>query len=801
MGSSEQSSPAVPGGLFRELLAAVDAEIDAAERDSARRTEVTDGRRVHRSIGGALYSFTIDSSFPFLPETPVELHRGSDRCRGVVVAVDDFGILVQLREDLGATIDDASLASEPGFILASLRDRLTSLSASAELTQGIAAGISGSASLATGIEKEVAAAAGTALEQIGDVSLIPNVAQLRAMARVAGSQLHFVWGPPGTGKTANLAQIARMLVDAGERLLVVAHANVAVDVAMLRVADAFAGTPHLAAGKIVRAGAPHHPEAARRDELLVEGAVARRDPEGMLERRTLEESRRRLAAEMRNSSDELERDAMAAELEKVRSRLRELVDQHRRVADDVVREAWVVGTTLSRLVLSDVLWELHPDALLLDEASMASVPWVLAAATRPRKRLVVLGDFRQLPPVYISQKDVAREWLGRDAFDLAGVRQNIDLGREDERVTMLDTQYRMAKPIGEAISNLAYDGKLHPDRIAAERAGAFSAGQPHPGEALLLVDTSALQSACQVEAQSGSFSRINPVHALLALSLARVLATSHALISPYRAQARLLAAGVRDFEIAESSAATVHRFQGSERNAVILDLVDSHPQTGSSRLTGSDVDLALRLANVGLSRARGKAIVVADVAFIEERFAPNAPVRRVLDLCRNHGNMISPQPIDLAEAFDQTGIDWSDDWAQLVHTLIADIDHAERSVVINVPTGVGTPAELAIAIAAAAGRGVRVVAIGPPTLLSSLEAAPAELRLLTEPGFFACVDHARAYVGGREPAISARVVSDSLPRLLESLLIRESPRSPTEIGKADSELPSGLPELPPGKGR
>ncbi|MFN2629195.1 MAG: DEAD/DEAH box helicase [Gaiellaceae bacterium] len=758
------------------MIEAIDAEIAAVGREAGRSFDVTGGRRVHRTIGSALYTFTAELQVPLAPETPVLVRHAGRQHRGVLAAVDDFHVLVHLSEDAGEAISTAAITSQPAFILESLRRRLIATASAGRAglpTAGMAGALAGTGPVRSGSDLERATDAQSTLARLEDPALVPNPAQLRAMARVAGSDLHFVWGPPGTGKTANLAQIARMLVDAGDRILVLAHANVAVDVAMLRIAETFRESSDLAGGRIIRVGAPHHQDALRREEILLDGVLARRDPGGTLERRRLEERRRGLAARLRATTDDRERDAFAGQLASVRARLGPLRQRYKRLSDDLIREAVVVGATLSRFVLSEVLWELRPDAVLLDEASMASIPWVLAAATRTTKRLVVLGDFRQLPPVCVSQQGGVHAWLGRDAFDLAGIRERIDSGEDDERVTLLDTQYRMAKPIGEAVSRLAYGGRLRTDPTAAGEAALLADGEPYPGEPLLLVDTSLLHSACQLEAKLGSFSRANTMHLLLVLSLARVLGRPSALVSPYRAQARLLAAGVRDLALENASAATVHRFQGSERDVVILDLVDSHPQDTPSRLTGSDVDMALRLVNVGISRAKGKAIVLANCEFVESRFAPQAPVRRLLDLCREYGMAITPSASDVAEAFGPGGIEWNDDWQQLSRRLIEEVGTAARSLVVNVPRDFPLPGGLIAAIAAASRRGVRVTAFGPARLLEQLEEGSADLRLLTRPGFFASVDRGSAYVAGTPFSIGARACGKTLPGLLESLLVGE----------------------------
>jgi superfamily I DNA and/or RNA helicase len=87
--------------------------------------------------------------------------------------------------------------------------------------------------------------------------------------------------------------------------------------------------------------------------------------------------------------------------------------------------------------------------------------------------------------------------------------------------------------------------------------------------------------------------------------------TSIGVITPYAAQAaeirRLLAArGIGD----AVECNTIHRFQGRECDAIILDLVDAAPMRPSALVTD-----APNLINVSISRARGKLVIVADVAY------------------------------------------------------------------------------------------------------------------------------------------------------------------------------------------
>ena len=202
---------------------------------------------------------------------------------------------------------------------------------------------------------------------------------------------------------------------------------------------------------------------------------------------------------------------------------------------------------------------------------------------------------------------------------------------------------RLLHAIGKVVSGLAYGYRLLDSPGVASRTARFREVGPWSGETVLLVDTGPLKSACIRE--PGSYSRANPMQAVAAAALInRALddgCSSVGLITPYRAQARLLERLGRRLERASDVvAATVHRLQGGERDWVLLDLVDAFPAAGASRLTGKDADAALRLLNVAISRARGKLLVLADVEFIRRAHPARSPAVQLVDRLQEHGCVV-----------------------------------------------------------------------------------------------------------------------------------------------------------------
>ncbi len=77
-----------------------------------------------------------------------------------------------------------------------------------------------------------------------------NAGQRAAVQLCADSELAFVWGPPGTGKTATLVHVIDELVARGERILIASTTNAAIDQLLAKLAT----HPWFAPGTFVRLG-------------------------------------------------------------------------------------------------------------------------------------------------------------------------------------------------------------------------------------------------------------------------------------------------------------------------------------------------------------------------------------------------------------------------------------------------------------------------------------------------------------------------------------------------------------------
>jgi len=238
----------------------------------------------------------------------------------------------------------------------------------------------------------------------------------------------------------------------------------------------------------------------------------------------------------------------------------------------------IVAATAHRACTLSYLRRRPFEMAVVDEAGQLTEPLTLGLILRAR-RFVLIGDDRQLPPVVRTRE------LGHSMFER--------LKRQAEResgstLTLLDTQYRMHPRIMDLSNKLFYDGRLRTGVSAEERLA------PEGGPVLM------------VPVEGPTDGRTNAAEAAAVESLVRrycgefaVPGEAIGVVSPFRAQVVLMRKQLHDTGVAVD---TVERFQGGERDIMILSLVRSE---------GSGFVFDERRLNVAITRARRKLVLVA----------------------------------------------------------------------------------------------------------------------------------------------------------------------------------------------
>jgi len=596
---------------------------------------------VRLSTGGkrCTYAFADVPGARLGDDLPVRLvlPYGGGEADGDVVSHKDGELVVGVGRDLGQTIEHATLITDASFLLERLASRLGQvLDDAAELDLDVVARVLG-----------LTAASSAMAEIPGTLADVLNEEQCAAVALALGSDLTYVWGPPGTGKTTTVAHIVATHYRAGRSVLVVSNTNTAVDTAVGRIADLLADEPGFHRGEVLRHRAIVQDDLRERhgDRLTAEDVVRRTAAPLLTERM-------RLDVELGGLGDT---DEDLAAKRALRDRLDELDLALGTGEEQLLERARVLAATVYQTWLGGMP-ERDFDVVVIDEASMVMLPMAVYVAGLAKHSVVVAGDFRQLSAIVTTPDLTARRWLATDAFTEVGIPRALAAGEAPAHLGALRTQYRMRRPIADVVTALYYDD--NPLRTGRDDRDATT-GRLLPTEApLVYVDTGSLGAWAGYQ---GRGSRFNPLHALVVAELVEALApapdvlgsagradSSLGVVTPYAAQERLVAGLLSDRHGRPSRgwSSTVHRFQGNEKDAIVLDLTDSvgvAPGPGS-RARGRD-DVESRLLNVAVSRARDCLVVVADFAYLRRRTPRDAVVRRLLDLLESDGE---PMRADLS---------------------------------------------------------------------------------------------------------------------------------------------------------
>lgn len=392
--------------------------------------------------------------------------------------------------------------------------------------------------------------------------------------------------------------------------------------------------------------------------------------------------------------------------------LDELATLNRALADieaAVMRDAAVIGATVTKTYLSASTLPAF-DVVVVDEVSMVLLPALYYAVGCAREKVVISGDFRQLPPIIQTEQKAILDEIGNDVFHAAGIVSAGEVCLTAPRLVMLDEQHRMHGDICDLISGFMYRGKLRTAAAVTERAISICTPLTCP---LTVVDTSSLWP---FETQTSTFSRYNLVHALVVRNLVSQFreagysedSETLGICTPYAAQAKLIRRIIEDEGLKGVETGTVHHYQGDEKYTIIVDIPESvggGPFIGQFLQGDHPDDGGTKLLNVAVSRAKDHLVIVANLTYLDDRLPSGAFLRHILFEAQTRGEVLDAtdiltlrpadlrglgRPIDIDIEAQRTGLFGQKDFEAVFQ---ADIDQAKKSVVIF--SGFVTPERVA----------------------------------------------------------------------------------------------------------
>lgn len=405
-----------------------------------------------------------------------------------------------------------------------------------------------------------------------------NESQQHAVEAVTkNEEIAIIHGPPGTGKTTTLIEAIIHLIKAGEKVLVSAPSNTAVDniskgliqqgVKLLRVGNT---------SKVDETIFSHTPEGK---------PASSKQQKEIKQLKIRAEEFRRMALKYKRSFGKAEREQrnlLFKEVKNIRTEIKKLQAYNE---EKLFEEAEVIAGT--PIGLYDANFKhLRFQSLVIDEAGQCIEPlaWCLFPLA---EKIVLAGDHWQLPPTVLSN-EASRLGFNRSILEIAIATT--------KNVFLLNTQYRMRPSIAGFSSNYFYNGLL-----------TTAAHLQNTGVHISFIDTAG-SGYNEVHGPDGSSlqneGKLQIAKKLLETESLDVFTT--AFISPYSGQV----AAAKEILPKQLRISTIDSFQGQEKETIIVSLVRSN----------DDGDIGFlkdyRRMNVAITRAKVQLFVIGDSATI-----------------------------------------------------------------------------------------------------------------------------------------------------------------------------------------
>ena len=405
-----------------------------------------------------------------------------------------------------------------------------------------------------------------------------NESQQQAVIAITQNEnITIVHGPPGTGKTTTLIEAIVQLIKAGEKVLVSAPSNTAVDnIAKGLITQGI---------QVLRVG-----NASKVDETIFlhtpEGRLSNsKQQKEIKELKIRAEQFRKMALKYKRSFGKEEREQhnlLFKEVKNIRTEIKKLQaynEEKLYIGADVI-----LGTPIG--LYDAKINHLTFHTLVMDEAGQCIEP--LAWCIFPlAQKYVLAGDHFQLPPTILSN-EAARLGLNQSILERSIASVN--------NIFLLNIQYRMREAIAGFSSAYFYKGLL-------QTAAHLKNTDAH----ISFIDTAG--SGYNEEQGSNGMSLQNEgelqiVQKLLIVENLDPLTT--AFISPYAGQV----AAAKETLPKEMRISTIDSFQGQEKEVIILSLVRSNDDGEIGFLKD------YRRMNVAITRAKEQLFVIGDSATI-----------------------------------------------------------------------------------------------------------------------------------------------------------------------------------------
>jgi len=581
--------------IYSEMFEALEHEILESKRDTKKNNiRVQHIGKIKLANGVKIYEAKLeideDDDPKLVEDLPITVLVGGLKFETKVLDFDKFEgkLYFQHEEDFTKYYGNVSIQSDASWILEKIKVRIKESQINNSL---------GSLILKFLNSKVIPEPIFKNKEEINNNISTLDESQFDAYKYALLNDISIIWGPPGTGKSHTLASIINTLFIKKEKTLITCIANVAVDAITLKLIDLI-NKQNLTVeqGEILRIGYTRDKKLLETEYLFPDNPITKKFRDRIIQIDNL----------ILNSRKGLE-----LELKKERQ---DLMEKLKKEINSLIENSIITFATASKFFVDGILNDREYDNLIIDEASMVSIPHFIALGLKIKKRIIITGDFRQLGPVVLSQSEMSKKWLHRDIFEFSGINPK-EVVIKHPALKQLLIQRRSHELICNLINKPFYQGKLKSET-------KFENDQIvhiEPFIEKILVYKNVKKNNKVEFTKKGSRFNKNSAQTILGIlnqySKENSLVSSIGIVTPYRGQVKLIKDLIAQRNYSKSfnelvKVGTIHAFQGSECDLIIFDTVDSIEEN-IGRLYR--FEMGKRLVNVALSRAKYKLIICGDL--------------------------------------------------------------------------------------------------------------------------------------------------------------------------------------------
>lgn len=399
-----------------------------------------------------------------------------------------------------------------------------------------------------------------------------NDSQSKAVEGIlTNSDVLVIHGPPGTGKTTTVVEAIKKAAQLGQKIIVSAPSNAAVDHIATQLLKENVSVVRLGNTAKINAELWEH---------TPEGITASSEEQKQIKKyKKQAQELRKMAHQYKRSfgkSEREQRKLLIQEVKSLRNQVKHLESYS--IEKEIAKANVICGTPVA--LRDTLISEVEFDFSVIDEAGQCIEPmaWIVLEKA---KRAVLVGDPFQLPPTIISD-EAARKGLNVSILERA-FKSNIE-------TLLLDTQYRMTEEIAGFSNNYFYEGKL-------KSASTHMAEK----ESIFFYDTAGAGMEEKQGDDGGSLINPGELDVIQKMLEQNIISEDFTLISPYSGQVSAAKDMFPNLKIS-----TIDAFQGQENESVVISLIRSNTDGNIGFLTD------YRRMNVALTRAKRKLIVIGD---------------------------------------------------------------------------------------------------------------------------------------------------------------------------------------------